>query len=133
MKKINIIVVDDNPAFLKGIAHYIGREDKYKLIAQLNSGIGLLECKEAERAHIILLDIEMPQMNGFETAKKIIKQYPDLKVIAITMYQDKVYLKELVEAGFKGIINKINVPEAIFASIESAMANHFLIPDNMKF
>lgn len=130
--KINIILVDDSKVFLKGLESYIKKETKYEVIAKFNSGIELIESKELGDANLILLDIEMPEMNGIETAKRINYMYPELKMIAITMYQDKVYLLQLIEAGFKAFVNKTTVPEKLHDTMDLVLKGHLLFPEDIN-
>lgn len=131
-KKINIIVVDDNPAFLEGIASFLEKDGKYNIMAKFSSGKELLDYNDLQMAQLILLDIEMPEMNGIEAATRLNFMHPDMKIIAITMYQDKVYLKQLVESGFKGFVNKVTVPEGLFETINAVLDNQFRFPLDIK-
>ncbi len=131
-EKINIIVVDDNPAFLKGIVTFLSKEDRYNVVGAYGMGEDLLESKSLGLADLILLDIEMPGINGIETAKKVNFKHSHIKLIAITMYQEKVYLRQLVAAGVNGFLNKTEVPEKLFSTIETVMHNKFTFPVNMS-
>lgn len=132
IEKTNIIIVDDNPAFLKGISTFISKKAKFNVVETLNSGDELLESKNIGLADLILLDIEMPGINGIETAKKVNFKYPHIKIVAITMYREKVYLRQLVAAGVNGFMNKTEVPEKLFSTIETVMNNKFMFPDNIN-
>ena len=131
-EKLNIIIVDDNKAFLKGLSSFIQKINEFNLIAQFQSGQELLEYSRIGIADIILLDIEMPEMNGIEAARIINYDYPRAKIIAITMYQDKIYLQQLIEAGFHGFVNKASVPEKLIETIHNVNANKFLFPENLN-
>jgi DNA-binding NarL/FixJ family response regulator len=62
-------------------------------------------------------------INGLEIAKRLNFAHPDIKIIAITMYQDSLYLQQLVENGFRAYVNKMEVPELLLRTIESALQN----------
>lgn len=130
--KIKIIIVDDNDAFLEGIASFIRKNNKFEIIGQLSSGIDLLSYPKLGQSELILMDIEMPVMNGIETAKRVNFIFPYIKFIAITMYQDIVYLKELIEAGFRGFVNKTSVTNELFPAIDKILENNFVFPADIS-
>lgn len=130
--KIKTIIVDDNSTFLEGLSSCISDDDKFEIIAKFSTGIDLLKSEALDRADLLLMDIEMPQLNGIETAKKVDYLNPSIKMIAITLYQDAVYLEQIIEAGFKGFVNKVNIPDDLFESIDSVLNGNFLFPKNIK-
>ena len=130
--KINIIIVDDNKVFLEGVSSFLKDDPKFNIIAQFTSGIELINYPHLALADIVLLDIEMPEMNGIETAKIVNQKCRHIKLIAVTMYQDKVYLRQLVEAGFRTFVNKVNVTETILEAIETTLAGKYNFPSDLK-
>jgi len=131
-KKIRLILVDDNITFLEGLKSMFKDKEKFEILDTYNSGIDLLRSEEFNKADLILLDIEMPELNGIETARRINFLSPNTKLIAITMYQDIVYLQQLIEVGFKGFVNKTQVGEKLFPAIESVLNNRFLFPKDIE-
>jgi DNA-binding NarL/FixJ family response regulator len=121
-RKIRIIVVDDNPIFLEGISMFLSRNDQYEVIGTFNSGPDFIEVMENYHPDIILIDIEMPWLNGLETAYRIKAFNSDLKFIAVTMYHDQIYTKKLMDNGFRGFINKNEIIEKLGGIIEKVMA-----------
>jgi DNA-binding NarL/FixJ family response regulator len=118
--KIQIVVVDDNPTFLEGLSVFIDNE-KYEIIARFNSGVELIKNIMDYDPDIVLLDIEMPEMNGIETAERLNNYGTQLKLIAVTLYYDKAYVNALIEAGFRGMISKNEITEKLFPVIERVM------------
>ncbi len=107
--KIQLIVADDNPIFLEAITSYLSKLEQFEIVATFTSGPDLLEAMDNYDPDLILLDIEMPWLNGLETAKRLSSHGMKLKMIAITMYHDGIYIKKLIEAGFMGFVNKNSV------------------------
>lgn len=132
LRQRNVILVDDNQIFLEGLKSLLERRHDLQVIYTYNSGTDLLADDKFGYADLILLDIEMPGISGFETAKRINYLYPQIKIIAITMYQDQVYLQQLIEAGFKGFVNKTEVDHSLFAVIDSVLKNTFSFPENIE-
>ena len=127
-KKVQIIIVDDNLIFLDGITTFLSKMPDYEIAACFQSGIDLLENLGRYQADLILLDIEMPVLNGIETAKRLNYLKSSLILIAISLYNDQVYIKQLIEAGFRGFVSKNNVSEELPQVIESVLNNRFVFP-----
>jgi DNA-binding NarL/FixJ family response regulator len=79
------------------------------------------------------MDIQMPEMNGITVAKKALWEMHELKIIAITMYRDKAYLKELIEAGFKGCVFKSRIYDDLPVALERVMEQKIYYPDDILF
>jgi DNA-binding NarL/FixJ family response regulator len=127
--KIQLIVVDDNPIFLEAITSYLSKPEQYEIVAVFTSGPALLEAIDNYDPDLILLDIEMPWLNGMETAKRLSSHGMKLKLIAITMYYDGIYIKKLREAGYKGFVNKKNVSEKLEPGIEKVLEGELAFPE----
>jgi two-component system response regulator DegU len=126
--QIKIIIVDDNPLFLEGISTFLSKEKDYEIVACFSSGIELLEYCNNYNPDLILLDIEMPELNGIQTAKWLNWFRNELKLIAITLYQENVNLSQLIGAGFRGFVNKNYVYEKLPHVINSVLKNEFAFP-----
>lgn len=119
-----IIVVDDSDTFREGLRFYIENILKFEIIDEASNGIDFLELDTIRNADVILMDMEMPLMNGVKTVKKVLENYPH-KVIAITNYEDKAYLNQLILAGFKGCIIKKNIHEELEVAIRQVVEGGF--------
>lgn len=132
MNNLKIIIVDDNETFRKGIAFYVGTMLKHKLIAELEDGEQFLSLPNAVEADVVLMDIEMPNINGIETIKKYLWMNRELKAIAVTNYEETVYLTELIEAGFKGCVLKKNIYKELDDAIKYVMQGKVYFSGDIK-
>ncbi len=131
-QKIKIIIVDDNPTFLEGLRFFLENKEKYQIIGQANDGKNFLNLKDINSADVILMDLTMPGINGLKAAKIILNDYPELKMIAITMYQEKAYLVRLIESGFKGCVFKSKLYEKLEEAMQSVLNGNLYFPKNLK-
>jgi DNA-binding NarL/FixJ family response regulator len=127
--KIQIIIVDDNPTFLEAISTFLINKNDYEIVACFTSGTALLENIDNYDPDLVLLDIELPGLNGIETARRLTSYGAELKLIAITLYHDNVYIKQLMEAGFRGFVNKNKVSEQLCQVIELVMKDELVFPE----
>jgi DNA-binding NarL/FixJ family response regulator len=121
--KVNIIVVDDNFLFLEGITTYLNSITNYEVQANFSSGNELLANINSYDPDLILLDIKMPGLSGIETARRLSDFGMHLKLVAITMNQDTIYIKELIDSGFMGFVHKNNIYEELLFVIDSLLNN----------
>lgn len=106
MKKINIFLVDDHALFREGLRFLLQKIDFVDQILEAENGLEFLEHIIEIKDCIVLMDIEMPVMNGVEATKKALERDPDLKIIALSMYSEESYLSSMIEAGASGFLLK---------------------------
>jgi len=115
--KVKIIIVDDHEIFRNGLKMVLGKLSYASLIGEAQNGAEFLELLKKSKPDIVLLDIEMPVMNGVDAAKSALDKYPDINIIALTMFNDDEYIKSMMDAGVKGFliknINKETLDKAI--------------------
>lgn len=103
---IRVIIVDDHEIFRSGLKMVINKLGYAKVVAEAGDGLEFLSVLEQEETDIVLMDIEMPLMNGVEATKRAIEKHPALKVIALTMFKEDAYISQMIEAGVKGFLIK---------------------------
>lgn len=106
MENIKIFVVDDHPIFINGIVSLLKGADGFTIVGTAVNGLELLEKIPSTQPDIILMDINMPVMDGVEATKKVKVQYPEIKVIMLTMHNELRLIKELLEIGARGYVLK---------------------------
>ena len=130
---LRIMIVDDNKAFREALKHLLSKNPKYEVVAEAENGRQALEISEKQHLDLVLMDIEMPIMNGIEATKLMLYENSLLKVVAITSYQDKMYLKDIIRAGFKAFVNKNNVFDELEEAISDAISGKLHIPTDLRF
>lgn len=103
---IRLIITDDHPVIRDGIKTILESEKDIDLIGCAGSGEELLELLEHTKADVILMDINMPGMNGIEATKVVKKKHPDLKVISFSQYDERRFVKQLLKNGANGYLLK---------------------------
>lgn len=129
---IHIIITDDNAIFTEGLKFQLSRMQDCDVIDVCKNGEELVNNGNLHKADLLFIDIEMPVMNGIESAKIVNNKYPDLPMIALTMHQEMVLLQNIIAAGFKGIIYKPEVPKKLSETIRKVLSNQYAFPDNLK-
>ncbi len=127
MKKYNIIIVDDHTLFRRGLQLLLENFERIDRIYEAANGLEFLEILKKNPVDIAFMDIDMPVMDGVEATLRSLEQFPDLKIIALSMYGDELYYYKMITAGVKGFLLKdsdiIEVKNAIQTVGEGA--NYF--------
>ncbi len=129
-KKIQVAVADDHKLLRKALAQLINSFDGYAVLFEADNGH---EIKNQLTKHvipdIILLDVNMPDMDGYETAKWIYKNYPQVKVLALSMFSDESTIIRMLRLGAKGYIMKNTEPEELKEALDSVMQKDFYLSE----
>ena len=104
--KPKIIIVDDHLIFRQGLTSIITSENIATVIGEASNGIEFIELISKMKPDIVLMDIDMPHMNGLDATEKAIKLIPELKIIVFSMFSDEEYYHKMIERGVKGFILK---------------------------
>lgn len=106
MEKIKILIVDDHQLFRNGLKMLLEAIPEFEIAGEASNGKELLELEGKEVADIVLMDINMPVLDGIEATMRILKTNPGLEVIALSMYGEEDYYYKMTEAGAKGFLLK---------------------------
>lgn len=117
--QIKIMLVDDHQIIVDGIRSLLSDVINIAIVAQANSGREALAILEKTSVDIVLMDIEMPLLNGADATLLITTRYPDIKVIALSSYDEKSIIKKMLNAGAKGYILKNINKEILMEAIDT--------------
>ena len=106
MAKPQIIIVDDHQIFRQGLKSIITMENIATVIGEASNGIEFINLLSLLKPDVVLMDLDMPDMNGLEATKRALEIMPDIKIIVFTMFEDEDYFIKMIELGAKGFILK---------------------------
>lgn len=134
MKKYNIVIADDHKLFRKGIIALLEDIDFIGEIGEASNGAELIDllAKMNTLPDVILLDLQMPVMDGVEAHQKIKKLYPEIKVIILTMEDDEQFILHLIGEGVNGYLLKNADPEEMEKAIIKVVENDYYFSDNIS-
>lgn len=128
-KMIKIALVDDETLFRGALRNMLESTGNYKVIFDVGNGLDLIqELKAAEKdvfPDLVLMDLKMPELNGVETTKIITKQYPNLKVVALTTHKGRPFINNMLNVGASGFITKTCNPEEMFEILKEVSKKGF--------
>lgn len=119
-ERYKIILVDDHTLFRNGLKGLLNRYPECEVVGEASDGMEFLELLEKTTCDIVLLDIDMPRMNGIEAVQRALARYPELKVVTLSMHGDEEYYFRMVEAGVKGFLLKNSEIDEVRAAVTAA-------------
>jgi len=119
MDFIKIGLVDDHKLFRKGLSSLINSFTEYKVISEYSNGLELIKNLPISQPDIILLDINMPGMNGFQTMEILKKDYPNIRVISLSMDDNENTILKMIGLGARGYILKDAEPNELKSCLDS--------------
>jgi NarL family two-component system response regulator LiaR len=119
-EKIGIILVDDHSTVHRGIAAIIEVFDDLELVAQGSNGKEAVQLCDEHQPDIVLMDVIMPVMNGIEATKIIHGKYPDIKILALSSFQDQESVRAMIDAGAIGYVLKNSSIDDLAHTIRAA-------------
>ena len=124
--KTKVALVDDHVLLRNGLAGLVNSLDNYTVIFEADNGIDFQQKLKNENVpDLVLLDINMPQMDGFATSQWIKQTYPLTKVLALSMYDNENSVIRMFKAGAKGYILKDSEPSELRAALDSVMTKGY--------
>lgn len=120
--QLNILIADDHKLFLEGLKLIFSDKKNWKIIAEANKGSEVLEAFEKHQIDLAILDVNMPKPNGIELSKHIVSNYPNCKVLILTMYGDEQFINELFKIGVHAYVlknaGKVELISAIYSVLQ---------------
>jgi DNA-binding NarL/FixJ family response regulator len=105
-EQIKIMIVDDHDLFREGVKYILSKVPEFQIVDDASDGVEYLEKLKTIRTDIVLMDIDMPRMNGFEATRQSLEIYPNLKIITLSMHGDQGHYQRMIELGVKGFVMK---------------------------
>ncbi|MGB0918487.1 MAG: response regulator [Flavobacteriales bacterium] len=106
MSDIRLILVDDHQIVLDGVKALLDDLDGFDCVATADNGQKALDLLKVFDVDVILMDIDMPVMNGMEATRRVKKEYPDVKIISLTQHSERGMVKQLLDCGSDGYLLK---------------------------
>lgn len=107
MKKLKILLADDHEMLREGIHAFLKGRNDLQVIAEASNGVEVLKyLSQPPRPDLVIMDINMPELDGIDTTVEIKKDYPEIKVLILSMHSRTEFVKKLIEAGADGYILK---------------------------
>jgi two-component system invasion response regulator UvrY len=129
-KKIQVVIADDHTLLRKALAKLIASFENYAILFEAESGKDVkTKISQSIVPDIVLLDVNMPDMDGYETVRWLYSNYPQVKVLALSMFSDENIIIKMLRLGAKGYILKNIDPEELKQALDSIMKKDFYLSE----
>ncbi|MCR9249423.1 MAG: response regulator transcription factor [bacterium] len=119
MSTINLVIADDHKIFREGVSELLNKEDLISVVDDVGSKEELMECLESNNIDLIMMDIDMGESNGIDLTSVITQDFPEIKVLALSMHGEKNYIMKMLEAGATGYILKNAGKDEMLSAIKT--------------
>jgi DNA-binding NarL/FixJ family response regulator len=116
-----IILADDHPIVLSGLRNLITAQSDFELVGDASSGMAALRLVREARPDVAVVDISMPELNGILLARRLSDEMPGVRVMVLTLHEDRAYLKQALDAGVRGYVLKRSAAENLIHAIRAVM------------
>ena len=119
MRRTRVILADDHPIFLAGLANLIKRHAGLELVGECQGGQRALEMIRSEQPDVAVVDISMPDLNGIVLTRRIMEELPDVRVVILTLHEERPFLDQALAAGARGYVLKRSAAEKLVEAIDA--------------
>jgi DNA-binding NarL/FixJ family response regulator len=131
-KRIRVVIADDHEALRKTWKLLLEQDERIEIIAECSDGSEAVTASKTLTPDVILMDINMKPMNGFEATKKITAETPTVKIIGMSINNQSAYVRKMFESGAKGYITKSSSKEEMIKAILEVYSGKTYVCDEMK-
>ncbi|MBN9420297.1 MAG: response regulator transcription factor [Candidatus Eremiobacteraeota bacterium] len=124
---IRLVVADDVPIFREMVVCALELEDDLEVVGQASNGADAVEACREHQPDVIILDVEMPRMNGVEATRQIVASCPKTRVVILTAFEDDGLILQLIQAGATGYLLKESKTNDVIRAIRTAYGGESLI------
>lgn len=103
---LRLLIADDHSMFADGIESILAMESDIKIVGKCPNGNSVFNFLKEEKVDLILLDVNLPDISGIEVSKKLNKEYPEIKILAVSMFNEESFVTQILEQGASGYILK---------------------------
>lgn len=126
---VKIAFVDDHTLFRNGLKGLLLANPDYDVVGEFSDGSQFIAALPTLEVEVVFMDISMPNMDGKTATKLALRQRPELKIIALTMFGEQQYLEQMAEAGVVGFLKKDSDIQEVYSAIESVVAGECILPE----
>lgn len=129
---IHILIADDHQMFIDGIRSLLEDSPDIVVVGEARTGLEVLEQCNEKQVDIVIMDINMPEMDGIHATRELVKRNPGVKILGLSMYNDREYISDILKAGAMGYILKNTGKESLLNAIATLQAGNNYLGDEVS-
>jgi DNA-binding NarL/FixJ family response regulator len=132
MEKISLLLIDDHKMIRESWSIILSADSRFQIVGETSNVELAVELAKKHHPHIVLMDINMAPVNGFEATKLLLRELPDLQIIAISMHSMPAYARRMFQMGARGYVTKNSSKDELVAAILEVKAGNKYICEEIK-
>ncbi len=127
---VRLVLADDHTMIREGLKALIAQEAEFTVVGEADTGKEIVELARKSGAHVVIMDVSMPDLNGIEATRKLLKANPRIKVVALSGHANREFVREMLKAGASAYVLKSRAYEDLVRAIREVMnEKKYLSPD----
>jgi DNA-binding NarL/FixJ family response regulator len=127
-----ILIADDHQMFIDGLRSILDKQNNIEIVAEALNGVQAVKMAGENNIDLVLMDVNMPKLNGIEAARTIKEQFPNVKILLLTMYGTRDFIEKALEINVDGYILKNTGKEELMTAIATLMRNEKFYSEEVK-
>jgi DNA-binding NarL/FixJ family response regulator len=127
-----VLIADDHQMFVDGLKSLLEEEEEVCVVGEAKNGLEVLDICDREVVDIVIMDINMPLMDGIQTSKELSKKYPAIKILGLSMYNDRDYISDILKAGALGYVLKNTGKENLLKAISTLQSGSSYLSEEVS-
>jgi len=127
-----LLIADDHQMFVDGLKSLLVDEREMCVVGEAKNGYEVLEICDQEEVDIVIMDINMPLMDGIQTSRKLSKKHPSIKILGLSMYNDRDYISDILKAGARGYVLKNTGKESLLNAIATLQSGSTYLSEEVS-
>ena len=119
MQTITIVLADDHPLFRRGLRGLLEKAGDLRVVGEASTGAEAVEVTASVRPDVLILDMQLPETEGVDVARKLADIAPDVHILALSAYDDEAYVAGMLEVGASGYLTKEKAPELVAEAVRA--------------
>lgn len=128
---VEVVVVEDDPRTLKNLVRLLGSYPEFRVVGSAMTGETALETIDAVTPHLVLLDLELPGIDGIEVSRRVKSAHPEIEILILTSFENEMKVYQAIQAGASGYLVKRVAPEKIREGILEVMNGGVVIESRL--
>jgi DNA-binding NarL/FixJ family response regulator len=116
---LRILVVDDHAVVRRGVRSLLESQDGWEVCGEATTGRDAVEQSRRLRPDVVVMDLSLPELNGLDATRQILKDAPDTEVLVLTMHHSEELAREVLQAGARGYVLKADADESLIAAVDT--------------
>ena len=129
---IRVLIADDHQMFIDGLRSLLEGSKDISVIGEASNGQQVVELCEHQKVDIVIMDINMPVMDGIQATCELLKKHPSIKILGLSMYNDREYISDMLKAGALGYILKNTGKESLLNAIHTLRSGGNYLGDEVS-